>query len=138
MEKLNLLHWVLFFNKPKFLKHILTQYVGKKLHLGRAITGDHISYIYEYKNAINEERKVTIAKLGITICIFAKSYHCFDLLLKSCNGLLSAREVLDCSIVICNEEWSQGLTTLKPYIEAAFAKMPIIKRTEYVNKWAEL
>jgi hypothetical protein len=52
MDQLNLLHWVIFYNRKRLLNHIISTYNDNDdhLHLGRAFTGDHPSFIYEFTN----------------------------------------------------------------------------------------
>lgn len=50
------------------------------------------------------------------------------------KGLFNARDVMDITVVICNENWKKGIQPLVPYIEAAFAKASIVKRVEFISR----
>ncbi len=90
MDRLNILHWVLFYNRPRILGYILDNYIGDNMHLGRAFTGDHVSYEYEYITKLGEKKMISIPKLGLAICLISKNFEVFDLLMKRNDGLISS------------------------------------------------
>lgn len=69
MDKLNILHWILFYNKHKILNYILKNYGGDNFLIGRIFTGDHIPFNYEYKNVLGEKKLIQVRKLGLIICL---------------------------------------------------------------------
>lgn len=52
-DKLNIVHWVLFFNHHKILEHILAT---NEMNLNLIFTGDHVDYEYEYKERAGEKK----------------------------------------------------------------------------------
>lgn len=73
MDKLNILHWVILYNRPKILEYMCNELVNIEkdffLHLGRAFTGDHEAYEYSYTTIQGEEKAIRVTKLGIAIII---------------------------------------------------------------------
>ena len=50
MDKLNILHWILFFNQHTILEDIIKKKDENEdaMHFGIAIKGDHVDFEYEY------------------------------------------------------------------------------------------
>lgn len=75
MDKLNILHWVIFYNRTKILEYMCNELTNVEkdffLHLGRAFTGDHEAYEYTYTTALGEQKSIRVTKLGIAIIILS-------------------------------------------------------------------
>ena len=74
MDKLNILHWVLFFNQSTILDEILKpkdENEEMSMHFGIALAGDHFDFEYEYNEKNDKEtvHKLSIRKLGVVICV---------------------------------------------------------------------
>jgi cell division GTPase FtsZ len=53
--------------------------------------------------------------------------------LKSAEGILNLNEVFDAIIMICAEEWSAGISSLVPDLNAAFSKASLHDRQVFIR-----
>lgn len=68
------------------------------------------------------------------ICVLAQSLESLRVLISENIGILTVQEILDLSIIICNEGWKVGLSEMLRLIEEAFVKYPVIKRIDYIER----
>lgn len=108
------------------------------MHLGRCFSWDHFDYLFEYQTERGERKNIKIQKIGIVICIKAKSLESWEFLLFSSPSLFSHSDIFLSSLLLCVEDWKEGLLPLLPFISQAFVKASMVKRIEYLNGLMEI
>lgn len=131
MDQLNVLHWVLLFDRGQLLDHLLAD-----LDLGVALEGEHVEIEYTYSEKSGEnpkETKLKFQNLGLFVCVVQRSRQCWDKILPRASFLLKAQEILDLATLVCAEDWKQGVQPLVTLVEAAFLKASLARRIDFVH-----
>lgn len=138
MDRLNIVHWVLFFNQHKLLDHLLSKEDASQ-SVGPALMNDpcEVDYVYSEKQGdLKQDQTLKIHNLGLLICVWQKSKESWEKLLTSREGayLMKPQEVLDMALVLAAEEWKEGIHAIVPYIETAFAKVSLVRRIDFIHR----
>lgn len=140
LEKLNILHWCLYYDKPKLLSAIFDSYNQDFLHIGRAVrgSGPHMNLCFELSLQNSKTRSLKLQNLGLYLCLQSQSKACLLFLCHNCPTVFNSRDIEDGALVACNAGWKDGVECLVELIEQTFSIMTISRRKQFVNSLLEI